>query len=58
MAEALGLVSFKRELSKVSFKYGRVGQMQVKPNDFLCCAIGDFMGPGTFNVARLDGMKG
>ena len=32
--------------------------MQVKPNDFLCCANGDFVGPGTFNVARLDGMKG
>ena len=32
--------------------------MQVKPNDFLCCASGDFVGPGTFKVARLDGMKG
>ena len=32
--------------------------MQVKPYDFLCCASGDFVRPGTFKVARLDGMKG
>ena len=32
--------------------------MPVKPNDFLCCASQDFMGTGTFKVAKLDGMKG
>ena len=28
--------------------------MQVNPSDFLCCAGGDFVCPGTCKVARLD----
>ena len=32
--------------------------MQVNPNDFLCCAGGDFVCPGTCKVARLDKTEG
>ena len=30
----------------------------MKPNDFSCCAGWDFVGPGTCNVARLNGNEG
>ena len=32
--------------------------MQVNPSDFLCCAGGDFVCPGTCKVARLDETEG
>ena len=32
--------------------------MQVNPSDFLCCAGGDFVCPGTCKVARLDKTEG
>ena len=39
-------------------KQCRPGQMKVRPNDFLCYAGGDFVGPGTSKEARLDKIEG
>ena len=36
----------------------RARRMQVNPRDFLCCAGGDFVCPGTYKVARLDKTEG